>query len=98
MKINSNFGQMKPSYLFSEIAKRTAEFRERNPQADIIRLGIGDVTRPLCPAAVEAGTKATEEMGVAETFRGYAPDGGYPFIREADSRYYGRRGVNIAHD
>ncbi|MBR5942758.1 MAG: LL-diaminopimelate aminotransferase, partial [Clostridia bacterium] len=98
MKVNENFGRMKPSYLFSEIAKRTAEFRERNPQADIIRLGIGDVTRPLCPAVVEAGKKATEEMGVAETFRGYAPDGGYPFIREAVSRYYGRRGVNIAPD
>ena len=98
MKVNENFGRMKPSYLFSEIAKRTAEFRERNPRADIIRLGIGDVTRPLCPAVVEAGKKATEEMGVAETFRGYAPDGGYPFIREAVSRYYGRRGVNIAPD
>ena len=98
MKVNENFGQMKPSYLFSEIAKRTAEFRERNPQADIIRLGIGDVTRPLCPVVVEAGKKATGEMGVAETFRGYAPDGGYPFIREAVSRYYGRRGVDIAPD
>ena len=98
MKINSNFGQMKPSYLFSEIAKRTAEFRERNPQTDIIRLGIGDVTRPLCPAVVEAGKKATEEMGRVETFRGYAPDGGYPFIREAICRYYGRRGVTVAPD
>ena len=96
MKINSNFQKMKPSYLFSEIAKRTAEFRSAEPDKDIIRLGIGDVTRPLCPAAVEAGKRAAEEMSRAETFRGYAPDGGYPFIREAVSRYYARRGVSVA--
>lgn len=98
MKINENFLKMKQSYLFSEVAKRTAQFRAEEPEKDIIRLGIGDVTRPLCPAAVEAGKKAADEMAKAETFRGYAPDGGYPFIREAISRYYGRRGVNIAAD
>ncbi len=98
MKVNANFQKMKPSYLFSEIAKRTAEFRAQEPDKDIIRLGIGDVTRPLCPAVVEAGKKAADEMGRVETFRGYAPDGGYPFIREAVSRYYARRGVEIAPD
>jgi len=98
MKINSNFNKMKQSYLFSEIAKRTAEFKKEEPDKDIIRLGIGDVTRPLCAAVVEAGKKATDEMGKAESFHGYAPDGGYPFIREAISKYYSRLGVDLPID
>lgn len=98
MKINDNFRKMDQNYLFSEVAKRTAEFRREAPDRDIIRLGIGDVTLPLCPVVIEAGKKATAEMGAAETFRGYAPDGGYPFIREAISCYYGRQNVKVAAD
>lgn len=95
MKLNSNFNKMKQSYLFSEVAKRTAEYKKENPDCDIIRLGIGDVTLPLCKVVVDSAKIAADEMGKAESFRGYAPDGGYPFLREAISGYYMKRGVEI---
>ena len=82
MRINENYKQLAESYLFSRINQMVAKFREENPEANVIRMGIGDVTRPLCPAVVDAMTEAVAEMGKAETFRGYGPEQGYDFLRE----------------
>lgn len=95
IKINENYKNLKKSYLFSEIAKRIQAYSKENPSAKIIRLGIGDVTLPLTKSVTEAMTKAVAEMGARETFRGYAPDNGYDFLREAISRHYKRFGVDI---
>jgi len=80
--LNQSYLRLQGSYLFSEIARRVSQFKKDNPGADIIRLGIGDVTRPLPPAVVEAMKKAVEEMGREETFRGYGPEQGYDFLIE----------------
>lgn len=80
--VNENYLKLPGSYLFSEIARRVSQFKKDNPDADIIRLGIGDVTRPLPPAVVEAMNKAVAEMGRQETFRGYGPEQGYEFLIE----------------
>ncbi len=99
LRINDNFQKLPGSYLFAEIARRVKAYQEAHPEADIIRLGIGDVTKPLVPAVIEAMHKAVEEMGHQETFHGYGPDFGYDFlvnaIREGD---YASRGVTIAYD
>lgn len=98
-KINENYQKLPGSYLFSTIAKKVAAFSEANPGKEIIRLGIGDVTQPLAPAIIEAMHKAVEEMGNADTFRGYAPDLGYGFLREAIVEHdYKPRGCNISAD
>ena len=81
--VNENFLKLTPSYLFSDIAKKVAAYKEAHPDKRIIRLGIGDVTQPLAPAVVEAMHKAVEEMASAETFRGYGPEQGYDFLRKA---------------
>ena len=81
--INENFLKLQHRYLFAEIAKRVAAYKEANPQADIIRLGIGDVTQPLAPAVVEAMHRAVDECAHSETFRGYGPEHGYNFLIEA---------------
>lgn len=98
MKINQNYGNLQDDYLFAEIARRVNTYKESNPGADIIRLGIGDVTRPLSPTVVAAMTEAVEEMGRGETFRGYGPYEGYPFLREAIRDYYGEKGVTLDTD
>lgn len=99
LRINANFQKLPGSYLFAETARRTKAYQAAHPDAEIIRLGIGDVTRPLVPAVIEAMHKAVEEMGHEETFRGYGPDFGYDFlvnaIREGD---YASRGIDIAYD
>ena len=95
-KINDNYQKLPGSYLFSNIAKKVAAFSEQNPDADIIRLGIGDVTQPIAQAMIEAMHKAVDEMADAKTFRGYAPDLGYPFLREAIAeKDYKARGCDI---
>ena len=81
-KVNEDYLKLPGSYLFSNIAKKVNAFQEQNPDKKIIRLGIGDVTQPLCPAVIEALHKAVDEMANAETFRGYAPDLGYSFLRD----------------
>lgn len=81
--INSNFLKLQKSYLFSTIAQKVSAFKEANPNAELIRLGIGDVTRPLAPAVIEALHKAVDEQAVAESFRGYGPEQGYEFLRQA---------------
>lgn len=82
-KVNPNFAKIPGSYLFVEIARRTAAYKEANPDADIIKMGIGDVTLPLAPAVVEAMHAAVEDLAKAETFVGYGPEQGHDFLREA---------------
>lgn len=97
--INENFVKLPGSYLFSDIAKRVAAYTAAHPDQSIIRLGIGDVTRPLAPAVVEAMKQACDEMGEAATFRGYGPEQGYDFLREAIAENdYRARGIAISPD
>ena len=88
MKINQNYKKLKESYLFSDIAKKTAAYKAEHPEADIIRLGIGDVTLPLCNAVVDALHTAADEMGAKDTFKGYGPEQGYGFLKDAIKDYY----------
>ena len=83
VKINENYLKLKSSYLFVEVARRETEFRNAHPDADIIKMGIGDVTKPLVPAVIDAFRKAVDEMADAETFMGYGPEQGYEFLAEA---------------
>ena len=97
IKINENYLKLQASYLFSEIRKRTDEFQEKNPDKNIIKLGIGDVTRPLPKACIEAFHRAVDEMADAETFRGYGPEQGYEFLRENIARVdFQDRGADIS--
>lgn len=88
IKINSNFKNIKETYLFSEIASRVRKYQAENPEKTLIRLGIGDVTLPLAPVVVDAMTTAANEMGKQETFRGYPPESGYEFLKQAIANYY----------
>ncbi|HEU5194021.1 MAG TPA: LL-diaminopimelate aminotransferase [Methylomirabilota bacterium] len=98
-RINENYLRLKASYLFSDIAKRIRAFTEAHPDARIIRLGIGDVTRPLPPAVIKAMHEAVDEMSKAETFRGYGPDYGYEFLIQLIAKHdYGARGVSVSPD
>lgn len=98
-KVNQNFLKLPGSYLFSEIARRLAAYTAEHPEAKMIRLGIGDVTRPLAPAVIEAMHKAVDEMGTFEGFHGYGPEQGYDFLREAIAKTdYAARGVDIKPD
>ncbi len=98
-KINDNYLKLPGSYLFSTIGKKVAAFTEENPDKEIIRLGIGDVTQPLAPAIIQALHSAVDEMAHAETFRGYAPDLGYAFLRETIAKNdYQARGCQISAD
>src|SRR5215470_1732731 len=98
-KINENYLKLKASYLFSDIAKRIRAFTDAHPDARVIRLGIGDVTRPLPSAVIKAMHEAVDEMAKAETFHGYGPDYGYDFLISLIAKHdYGARGVNISHD
>ena len=98
-KINNDYCKLRGSYLFSDIARRVREFEAANSDAKIIRLGIGDVTRPLPAKVIEALHSAVDEMAKQETFRGYAPDLGYDFLRKAIAdNDYRARGCDIADD
>ncbi len=98
-RLNENYLKLPGSYLFSEIAKRVAAFKEAHPGEQVISLGIGDVSRPLVPAVVAALHQASDEMGAAETFRGYGPEQGYLFLREAILKHdYLARGINLSAD
>jgi len=97
--LNPYYGELPESYLFSTIAKKIAAYKERNPGSEVISLGIGDVTSPLIPAVIEAMHKATDEMASKATFRGYGPEQGYGFLREAVVRgEYAPRKVDISPD
>ena len=98
-KINENYLKLPGSYLFSTIGKKVAAYQSENPDKKIIRLGIGDVTQPIAPSIISAMHKAVDEMGVKETFRGYAPDLGYEFLRNAIAENdYKLRGCDISPD
>jgi LL-diaminopimelate aminotransferase len=99
IRINANYRKLQASYLFSEIAKRVEAFKADNPGADLIKLGIGDVTRPLPPACVDALRTGAAELGRAKSFRGYGPEQGYAFLREAIARHdYQARGAAVEPD
>jgi LL-diaminopimelate aminotransferase len=96
-RVNEHYLKLRGSYLFSEIARRVEAFAAAHPEARLIRLGIGDVTRPLAPAVVRALHEAAEEMARADSFKGYGPETGYPFLRELIATHdYGPRGVRVA--
>ena len=96
VKINENYQKLKSSYLFVEVARREAEFVKAHPDADIIKMGIGDVTKPLVPAVVKAFKNAVDEMGNADTFMGYGPEQGYDFLANAIiENEYAPRGVSL---
>ena len=92
VKINKNYNALKESYLFSTTARKIREFQAANPDKPVIKMGIGDVTKPLTPCVVSALEKASAEMGVAETFRGYGDEQGYAFLRNAVQKYYEKIG------
>jgi len=98
MNINQNFLKLQTSYLFSGIAKKVKEFTAANPDKQVIRLGIGDVTLPLVPAVIKAMQQAVSEMGNASTFRGYGDEQGYAFLRQAICGYYAKKGVTLSDD
>ena len=96
VQINPNFSKLPGSYLFSEIGRRVAAYSRENPDAPLIRLGIGDVTRPLVPAVTQAMTRAVAEMGTPGGFHGYGPEQGYDFLRQAIAEHdYRARGVAV---
>ena len=98
-RLNENYLKLPGSYLFAEIAKRVAVFKSENPHADVISLGIGDVTKPLVLSVVEAIRKAADEMGNEKTFRGYGPEQGYDFLAEKIIRHdYNSRGIELSRD
>jgi LL-diaminopimelate aminotransferase len=97
--LNPHYAELAESYLFSTIARKIAEYRSAHPGAEIIKLGIGDVTTPLVPAVIDAMHRAVDEMGERSTFRGYGPEQGYEFLREAVARgEYAPRSVEISPD
>lgn len=96
-KINENYLKLPGSYLFSAISKKVAEYTEKNPDSHIIRMGIGDVTRPLAKSVLEAMHSAVEEMGTQKSFHGYGPEQGYEFLRKLIAEYdYKKRGIDIS--
>jgi LL-diaminopimelate aminotransferase len=98
-RINDHYLRLKSSYLFTEIARRVKAFQAAHPDAKVIRLGIGDVTRPLAPAIIGGLHAAVDEMARLETFRGYGPEPGYEFLAELIAKHdYGARGVTVAVD
>ena len=98
LKINKNYQNVKQSYLFSTIAKKTQAFLEQNPQADIIRMGIGDVKGPLPPAVTKAMEQANREMATEAGFHGYGPEQGYAFLKQPILQHYAEKGVTLSEN
>ena len=98
IRINENYTKLKASYLFSDIAKRVSAYVAANPDKPVIRLGIGDVTEPLPPVCTAALHAATDEMAKRETFKGYGPEQGYAFLREAIAEHRSQRGLVVTDD
>lgn len=99
IRINSNYSKLQASYLFANIAERVSKFQKENPDREIIKLGIGDVTRPLPPAIIDAFHKAIDDMATSSGFHGYGPEKGYAFLREAIAREeFATRGTSITAD
>ena len=98
MKVNANFDNLVPNYLFADVARKTNEYIAAHPDKPVIRMGIGDVTLPLCKAAVDALKKGAEDLAHKESFKGYPDYEGYDFVREAISNYYKSFGVDVGAD
>ena len=98
MKFNTNYSNISDSYLFSTIAKKVAAYQAACPDKKVLRLGIGDVTLPLVPAVISALHSAVDEMAAKETFRGYGPEQGYGFLKDAVAGYYAERGADVKGD
>ena len=99
IEVNDNFRLLPVSYLFSEVGRRIAAFKAENPGKEVIRMDIGDVTTPLFPSVVKAMHEAVDEMSTVEGFRGYGPEQGYPFLRDAIAlNDYRQRGIDIMSD
>ena len=96
--LNENYQNLEESYLFAEIARRVSKYEEAHPDQKIIRLGIGDVTKPLTKKAIAALHEAVDMQAVSETFKGYGPEKGYEFLRNAISAYYKRNGADVDPD
>jgi len=98
MKINHNYDNLVPNYLFADVARKTNEYIAAHPDKEVIRMGIGDVTLPLPPVVVDALKKGADDLAHKETFKGYPDYEGYDFVREAISRYYKSFGVTVGAD
>ena len=99
VQVNDNFLKLKAGYLFPEIGRRVNAFCDANPEADVIKLGIGDVTEPLPAAIVQAMHDAVDDMAKRETFHGYGPEQGYAFLREAIAEHdYAKNGISVSAD
>lgn len=95
MKLNDNYKNLNENYLFSTIAKKVNEFVKTNPDKEVIKLGIGDVTLPLCSEVIKAMHEAVDEMARKETFKGYGPEQGYDFLKQSIKEYYEKKNVNL---
>ena len=98
MQLNTNYAKLKDSYLFAGIAKQTKAYLDAHPEKTLLRMGIGDVSQPLCPAVIDALHKAVDEQSQAASFHGYQPECGAPFLREAIAAHYAARGVSLLPD
>ena len=98
LKINENYKNLEESYLFSTVGRKIAEYSQKNPDKKIIRMGIGDVTRPLCKAVIDNMHKAVDEMSDSAKFKGYGPEQGYDFVRNSLKAYYSSFGVELEAD
>ena len=95
IQVNQNYAKLKESYLFYRIGQKVKAYKEAHPGEPVYRLGIGDVSLPLCDAAVKALHEAADDQGSAERFQGYTPEPGMPFFREAVANYYAGRGISL---
>ena len=95
MDINNNFKKLEANYMFTTVNRKVAKFCEENPDKKVIRLGIGDVTRPLCACVISAMHKAVDEMGTQSGFHGYGPEQGYDFLKEKIQNYYKQNNVDL---
>ena len=98
IKLNTRYAELKESYLFYNIAQKTKAYSAENPGTHLLRLGIGDVSQPLCPAVIDALHEAVEDQASKDTFHGYMPECGAPFLRETIAAHYGKRGVTLSAD
>lgn len=98
MKVNHNFANIAQSYLFSTIAQKVADYTAAHPDAPVIRMGIGDVTLPLPQASIDAMHAAVDELSHQESFRGYGPEQGYDFLKDAIQAYYASHGTQLESD